>query len=407
MNERRTARTNSTSRTRRCSALTAGLGAALLVLPSACGGSTREGAARVTPASAHADAPTPAPTPALQRALDDVVAAGAPGAVVLVHDRDGTRTLASGTSDLGRSTPMAAAMATRIGGLTKSFTATVALQLVGEGRIGLDDPIERWLPGAVPGGAAISVRQLLNHTSGIADYASDPEVLAPYVEGDLTREFDLRHGLEVAIADGPQSAPGVQLGYSNTNTLLLSMIIEGVTGQPIGREIAQRVIVPLDLRHTWYATASSEPPPVHGYLLIDGELVDVTAFSPTLLGPAGAIVSNAEDVARFYGALLGGELLGRPELAAMKTIDPVATGGAADAGIVGGGWGLGLLRETFPCGEAWGHDGENPGYMTAAWSSEDGARQVVAIVNTRADHDEPVSGAMRALLGLGYCGAGA
>jgi D-alanyl-D-alanine carboxypeptidase len=88
----------------------------------------------------------------------------------------------------------------------------------------------------------------------------------------------------------------------------------------------------------------------------------------------------------------------------MKTIDPVATGGIPDAGILGGGWGLGLLRETFPCGDAWGHDTEIPGYMTATWNSEDGDRQVVVIVNSFFEHDEPVSQAMRTLLTLAYCG---
>ena len=90
-------------------------------------------------------------------------------------------------------------------------------------------------------------------------------------------------------------------------------------------------------------------------------------------------------------------------LAAMQTIDPVATGGVPDAGILGGGWGLGLLRERFPCGVAWGHDAENPGYMTAAWSSENGRRQVVVVVNSNLDHDEPVSRAMRELLTTAYC----
>ena len=105
-------------------------------------------------------------------------------------------------------------------------------------------------------------------------------------------------------------------------------------------------------------------------------------------------------------ALLQGSLLSDELLASMMTIDPVATGGVPDAGILGGGWGLGLLREEFPCGVAWGHDSETPGYMTAAWNSEDGQRQVVVIVNSHFfDHDQPVSEAMRNLLVTAYCGA--
>jgi D-alanyl-D-alanine carboxypeptidase len=368
-----------------------GVGIAAATVP-ACGPTSHD-------ASEHAS------TSELQHALDEVVTAGAPGAIVLVRDEEGTRTLTSGSSDLGLGTPMAAPMTTRIGGLTKSFTATVVLQLVGEGKLGLDDSVERWLPGTVPNGGAISVRRLLDHTSGLYDYANDPAILAPYQEGDLSQAFDLRRGVEVAVAHGPQFEPGAQLGYSNTNTLLLGMIVERITGRPIASEIGERVIDRLGLRHTTFATAATSPPLVHGYLRADDAPLDVTALSPTLLGAAGAIVSNAEDVAHFYRALLDGELLGRAELAEMKTIDPAATGGTADAGALGGGWGLGLLREDFPCGEAWGHDGENPGYMTAAWSSDDGARQVVAIVNTSGDHDDPVSGAMRAVLALGFCGS--
>ena len=120
-------------------------------------------------------------------------------------------------------------------------------------------------------------------------------------------------------------------------------------------------------------------------------------------GEAGAIVSTAADVARFYRALLGGQLLAPAQLAAMRTIDPVATGGVPDAGLLGGGWGLGLLRERFPCGVALGHDAENPGYMTAAWNSPDGTRQVVAVVNRNHTHDEPVSRALRRVLVQAYC----
>ena len=130
---------------------------------------------------------------------------------------------------------------------------------------------------------------------------------------------------------------------------------------------------------------------------------DITLLTPSLLGASGAIVSSAGDVATFYRALLTGRLLSPAGLAAMQLVDPVATGGIADAGLRGGGWGLGLLREKFPCGVAWGHDSETPGYMAAAWSSPSGARQVVVVVNVAQDHDTPVSRAMRKVLTRAYC----
>jgi D-alanyl-D-alanine carboxypeptidase len=246
----------------------------------------------------------------------------------------------------------------------------------------------------------------MNHTSGIYNYSADPSVTAPYEEGDLTHIFDPLEGVAIAVAHGPQFAPGSAFDYSNTNYLLLAMIIEEVTGNTFPSELTDRIFRPLRLHDTSYATSSViRGPHIHGYMFVGAPSpMDVTDFSPTVLGAAGAILSNADDIADFYRALLRGRLFGAAELTAMKTIDPVATGGVPDAGILGGAWGLGLIRETFPCGDAWGHDAENPGYMTATWSSEDGSRQVVVIVNSNFEHDEPVSQAMRTLLTLGYCG---
>ena len=324
---------------------------------------------------------------------------------MLVRVGDRTIRLSSGNGNLSPETPMRVGDRSRIGGVTKTFTAAVVLQLVDEGKLRLSDTLEQWLPGVISNGGAISIRQLLNHTSGIADYAQDPSVLAPYEAGDLTHVFDPRQGVQVAADHGPLFAPGTGFAYSNTNYLLLAMIVEKITGHSIGSELRDRIFEPLGLRHTSYPTSSRiSGAYTHGYLFLGAPpLMDVTPFSPTFYGASGAILSNADDVARFYRALLRGRLFAPGLLTAMKTIDPVATGGVPDAGILGGGWGLGLLREEFPCGEAWGHDTEIPGYMTAAWSSKDGNRQVVVVVNSNFSHDEPVSQAMRELLVTAYC----
>jgi D-alanyl-D-alanine carboxypeptidase len=360
----------------------------------------------VVSAAGAANAAPPVGLPAeAQRALDRVVAAGSPGAIALIKVDGRTIRLSSGNSNLAPPRPMRADLRARIGGVTKSFTATLILQLVDEGRLALDDTVGQWLPGVIPSGEAVSVRQLLNHTSGIYDFGNDPRTLAPYMAGDLTRIFDPRDGVRYAAEHGQLFAPGSALAYSNTNYLLLAMIVETITGRSIGTELRRRIFLPLALDHTSYPTSSRiVGPHVHGYLVEEPPPVDITPLSPTLFGASGAILSNAHDVARFYRALLRGRLLTRPALQAMKTIDPVATGGTPDAGILGGGWGLGLLREAFPCGTAWGHDAENPGYMTAAWNSEDGNRQVVVIVNSHFGHDAPVSQAMRELLVTAYCG---
>jgi D-alanyl-D-alanine carboxypeptidase len=358
----------------------------------------------VTPALA-AKAPAE-PAAKLQRALDEVVAAGAPGAVVVVRDGARTTRLSSGYGNLAPKTPMRVADQARIGGMTKSFTATVVLQLVAEGKLALSDTVEKWVPGVISNGDAISVRQLLNHTSGIFNYSMDESVLAPYMQGNLTQKFDPRTGVKVAADRGPVFAPGSKLSYSNTNYLLLAMIVEAATGNPFASELRGRIFKPLGLRHTSYATSPEiTGSHTHGYIFLKEGPVDVTSWNPTLFGASGAILSNGNDVARFYRALLQGRLLPAKLLKEMQTIDPAATGGVPDAGILGGSWGLGLLKERFPCGTAWGHDSEIPGYITAAWNSRNGNRQVVVIVNSHFfSHDEPVSRAMRNVLTTAYCG---
>ena len=121
---------------------------------------------------------------------------------MLVRDGDRTRQLTSGLGDVASGTPIRAADRVRIGGMTKSFTATVVLQLVGEGKLRLRDTVEHWLPGRISNGSAITIRMLLNHTSGIFSYDQDPGVFGPYAEGDLTRIFDADEGVRIANGDG-------------------------------------------------------------------------------------------------------------------------------------------------------------------------------------------------------------
>jgi D-alanyl-D-alanine carboxypeptidase len=342
----------------------------------------------------------------IQRALDRVVAAGAPGATAVIRVGDRTIRLSSGHSNLSPVEPMRTDLPARIGGVTKSYTATVVLQLVAEHRLRLDDTVEKWLPGAIPTGAGITVRQLLNHTSGVFDYVKDPRTWAPYLEGDWTRIFDPADGVRYAAEHDPLFPPGTALSYSNSNYLLLAMIVETITGRSIGAELRRRIFTPLGLAHTSYPTSSDIAGRyVHGYIADTTPPVDITPLSPTVYAAAGAVLSSADDVARFYRALLGGRLIPPGLLARMQTIDPVATGGIPDAGILGGGWGLGLLREEFPCGAAWGHDAEHLGYLAAAWTSRHATRQIVVIVNSGGhDHDAPVSAAMRDVLVTAYCG---
>jgi D-alanyl-D-alanine carboxypeptidase len=233
-------------------------------------------------------------TAKLQRALDQVVAAGAPGAAVLIRDGDRTIRLSSGYGNLAPKTAMRVADRTRIGGVTKSFTATVLLQLVREKKLALSDTLEQWLPGVISNGDAITIRQLLNHTSGIFDLSKDKRVLAPYLKGDLTHVLDPRAGVQIAAEHGPLFAPGSHVSYSNTNYFLLAMIAEKATGKSFASELGRRIFKPLGLHQTSYPTASRiNGSYTHGYIPLDKGPFDVTPARPK---PTGLLRDPASPV---------------------------------------------------------------------------------------------------------------
>src|SRR4051794_32836862 len=161
----------------------------------------------------------------LQRALERVTAAGAPGAIALVRDGDESVGLASGYRDLEQKEPMRPTDRFRVGSVTKTFVATAALELVGEGKLGLDDTVERWLPGLVPNGPKITVRELLNHTSGIFDFTNDRGFIAR-VLWKPAEAWTPRQLIRTGTAHRPLFAPGATWSYSNTGYILLGLIVE-------------------------------------------------------------------------------------------------------------------------------------------------------------------------------------
>lgn len=322
---------------------------------TACGGGSERAATR---------------EPELQRGLDELVAAGVPGAVLLVREGDVTLRLASGYGNLKPRTKMRAGDRFRVGSITKAFVATVVLQLADERKLTLDDTVERWLPGVVPNGERITVRRLLNHTSGLFDYGGDEEWLAAAYR-DPMRDWSPREIVAVATSHEPHFAPGVAWSYANTNYYVLGLIVEAATGRPLGSELRSRIIAPLRLRATSFDTAPSiTGRHAHGYFL--RPLEDVTVGSPSVVWAAGALVSSADDLAGFFRALLGGRLLPPNLLRAMETT--ISTEAYFS-------YGLGLQKLRMPCGALWGHQGGMPGYSAEALNSRDGRRQVVVLVN--------------------------
>jgi D-alanyl-D-alanine carboxypeptidase len=319
----------------------------------------------------------------LQGIVRRLVAARAPGALAFVRAPAGTSGVAAGYADLGTRTPMRSTDGFRIASVTKTFVATVVLQLEAEGRLDIDEPVERWLPGLVPNGSAITIRELLNHTSGLFDF-DDDDAHTQTVIADPGRRWMPHELLAVAFAHPPLSRPGTSWFYSNTNYVVLGLVVEAVTGRPLEQELQTRIIDPLRLRATSFDVAPViHDPFAHGYLgphpglpIAAGTLLDVTALlNPSFLWGAGNMSSNAADVTRFFVALLRGQLLPAAQLAEMKT------GSAAD-----GDYGLGLKKVYTSCGIAYGHDGDFPGYRNAVRVTRNGRRAADVMVNIDATH---------------------
>ncbi|MFH8793715.1 serine hydrolase domain-containing protein [Streptomyces sp. NPDC017941] len=329
---------------------------------------------------------------------------GGPGALLEVRGRRGSAVLTSGVANMRTQAPVHPNSRFRIGSMTKPFLATVVLQLVGERRVVLDAPVERYLPGVVRGhgndGRKITVRQLLQHTSGL------PDVLDHLAPGDIMEDplahHDIRDLVDIALAHPPTFEPGTGWRYSNTGYLLLGMVIEKVTGRAYGTEIHRRVIKPLGLRATHVPGDSPHIPGPHprGYARPgkDAPLVDITAINPTVAGPGGSMISSGTDMNRFLRALVRGRLLHPAQQRELTRTRPT---GNPD----GRAYGLGLESRPLPCGgRYWGHTGDMLGYETAAGTTADGRRQATVVVNVDPGGTDAQSDDMRAAVRTALCG---
>jgi D-alanyl-D-alanine carboxypeptidase len=340
----------------------------------------------------------------LEKDLDALVAAGAPGAILFTRNGTHTRVITAGLADVPHQRPIRPGDHFKVASVTKSYTASVVLQLAAEGKLGLGDSVERRLPKLVPNGKSITILQLLNHTSGLFDFENDRQLLKPYYAGELDHYWSMRQLLQRAVTHKPLFAPGTRHSYSNTNYVVAGLIIEAITGRSIGAELRSRIFRPLHLDQTTYLTTSRgaggtrmPTPYVHGYTVFGKAGFDITGISPWFFPASGGIISTVGDVADFYRALLSGRLLQPDQLKAMKTMVP-----AQDAGA--NGYGLGLMRWSTACGPGWGHDGGLPGYWVRSFSTANGRRQAVLMIN----HDPetlaiPARALFQRLIARAYC----
>ncbi|NUP34468.1 MAG: beta-lactamase family protein [Streptomycetaceae bacterium] len=359
--------------------------------------------------------PTAAATPErfdpLRQQVDAVYATGVVGVSAEATSagiRDSAR---AGTARRDGSTPMPRNGRFRIGSATKSFTAAVMLQLVGEGRLSLEDTVDRWLPGVIAGngfdGSRITVRQLLQHTSGIPDVVSRIPALnsADAYRAERFRTYTPEELVALALASGNAavSASDRAWSYSNTNYVLAAMVIRQVTGRTWAREVNDRIIRPLGLTDTSAPeTSPSIPGPhAHSYTTFrngTGVGTDVTALDASMAIGSGALISTTRDLNRFYTALLGGRLLAPAQLDEMTTTVP-----APELGIPGVRYGLGLGEIPLSCGGTYfGHPGELLGYRSWAGVTRDGTR--TAVVYVTSDGGPQTQEAMSALVDRELCG---
>ncbi|ANN17959.1 serine hydrolase [Amycolatopsis orientalis] len=344
----------------------------------------------------------------LRKSLDSLVSQEKfPAALASVTNRGRTTSLVAGSSRIDRRVPVPRDGSVRAGSNTKTFTAIVVLQLVAEGKVDLDAPIDKYLPGLVRGegidATKITIRQLLQHTSGLPDYTE--HLGLGEFERIQHRFFHPHDLLAAALAHPAKFAPGTKWEYSNTGYLLAGMVIEKVTGRPVQEQITERVIRKAGLRHTYWPQPGDQTiqgPHPQGYAIgsaTSGEVIDVTELDPSWGGAAGQLISTPSDLAKFFRVLLDGALLPREQLAEMrKTVDAPLFPGAR--------YGLGLMSNPLSCGGVyWGHGGDIHGFETRGGATEDGRTvglAVTAMPGTFGD-GERGSAAVMATVDTAFC----
>ncbi|MER5744145.1 serine hydrolase domain-containing protein [Streptomyces sp. NPDC002225] len=343
-------------------------------------------AALVTTAAAPASAAA-GPRTALQRSVDAIRATGATGVLAEVQSAAGRTVARAGSADLrAPHEPVPWDSSYRIGSDTKTFTAVLVLQLVGEGRLGLTDPVERWLPGTVRGngndGRRITVADLLRQTSGLNDYlAVSPDAADAFTpEGYRRSRFRPAvpaDQLAAALSRPPQWLPEPgrpRWGYSNTNYLLAGLVVEAVTGNPWAQELHDRIVEPLGLRRT--STPGTSPylpqPAARAYTWFPGEKRPTDTTLASGGGADGAVISTPHEHGVFLRALMGGRLLRPAELAAMK-VTVAAEDWSPAPGVR---YGLGIAWRPVPGvrGGVWFHGGTHLGVVSESGVTADGAR---------------------------------
>jgi len=365
----------------------------------------------------------------LENALKAVHCAGMPGVFAEVRDGDQVWRGAAGVADISAGDCVTPDMRHRIGSITKTFTAAAVLQQVERGEIELDTAISHYLPGMIPGerGDAITVRMLINHTSGLADYLpyaytslkafpslkdTSPQSLEDHRFTHFQSTDLLAMGVRAPSVSKPGCTPGI---YSNTNYQILCQLLEHTTGMTAEDCITQNVIRRAGLRDTTFPDGTEIRGP-HAKMyeawfgMIDPPR-DYSVFDMSWVGPAASLISTVGDLNRFFALLLAGEIIDRSSLAQMQRTVPVISFEGKKIE-----YGLGLHKMEVPgCGTFWGHDGTVWGAGAMTMTRADGKRQMSVAVNlmrwNKLDsagrpQPHPLDVALPAFYRLAMCGDG-
>ncbi|MET9286270.1 serine hydrolase domain-containing protein [Nocardia beijingensis] len=358
------------------------------------GPATAEMARKITAALDAATAPTAAAEPdrpELRKALEAIVASGIAGITLRVHDERGEWVGSAGVRELGETAKPPTDGHVRIGSNTKTFTATLVLQLVAEGRIALDDAVADYLP-EFELDPRITVRMLLQHTSGIfnftGEYYADGTVVPGIAATTAGKEwvdnrfktYQPEELVRLALSKPPRFEPGTDWSYSNTNYVLARLLIEKVTGRSVAQLMQRLILGPLGLSGTVAPTTQTEVPEPHAHAYYryedDGQekTVDVTSQNPSWISSGGDMISTTQDLHTFISALTSGKLLPAELLAEMCAPHPTP--------IPNMGYGLGVFVQDIGMGRTVvTHNGGAAGHAALMYSTPDGSKTMTATLN--------------------------
>lgn len=337
----------------------------------------------------------------IQSDLDGLTRSSVVGSIATLDDGTTTAVMTSGVPNRTNGDSIGKNDRVRIGSVTKTFTASLVLQLVAEGKVDLDAPIEQYLPGLLHGsdmdgsdmdgsgtdGSAITVRQLLQHRSGLPEFAGEPGA-DEWIAANEDRTLTPSAAVAIALGKPAQFVPGTSFVYTNTNYIVLGMLVESVTGRSYADELQSRILDPLDLEDTYLPAAGERDirgDHLTGYQDLDGGLTDVSRTEPSIPWSAGAMVSTGTDLNAFWRALLDGQVVPAEQLAEMTTPQV----GATEA--EGLGYGMGVGATELPCGVTYtGHSGGIYGYYTLSGATPDRAF-TVTLTSTPKDQPDTVA----------------